>query len=162
MKRMTWSVVVTAVLGLTAYSLADAQGPRRGPAEGQGVIMQEGRGPGGPRWGARGGPGLMMPLRGIDLTDDQRAQIRAIHEAERSERQGPPADVQLRRELQLELYADAPDAQRIADLQQQLLQAESARFAKHAEMQQKVAQVLTPEQRARVRERLESRDGQRQ
>ena len=42
---------------------------------------QERRGPGGPGGprGMRGGPG--MELRGLDLTDDQRAQLRKIREA---------------------------------------------------------------------------------
>jgi Spy/CpxP family protein refolding chaperone len=166
MKRLTVSMVATMVLGLAAYSLADAQAMRRGPGAGFGQGVQEGTVPGfqerGPR---RGGPGRgfgMMALRGIELTEDQQAQIKAIHDAERAERQGPPADAQLRHQLQLELYADVPDAQKISDLQQQLLQAETARLAKHAEIQQKVAQVLTPEQRAQVRERLAAPRGRRQ
>jgi Spy/CpxP family protein refolding chaperone len=101
----------------------------------------------------------MFTLRGLDLTDDQRARIRAIHEEGREARQGPPADVQLRRELQAALYADTPDPAKIAGLQEQLLQAQAARQANQVAIEQKIAQVLTPEQRAQVRERLAGKPG---
>ena len=144
MKRLTLSVMMTAVLGLAAFSLSNAQSgsPGEGP---------RGRGPGGPGGFGRGGVAM---LRGVDLTDEQKASIKAIHDGERQARTGPPADVALRRELQAEIFADAPDAQKIAALQQQLVQAQSEHFAQELAVQQKVAAVLTSEQRAQVRERL--------
>jgi protein CpxP len=165
MKRFTLSVVITAVLGLAAYSLADAQGDRRGPPFGGPGLFQDGPGAGrqGRAHGPRGG-GLMFGLRGLDLTDEQRTQIRAIHEAERGGagsvaggRSGVPVDAALRRELQTQLFADAPDAQKIAALQQELVQAHSARLARQIALEQKIAQVLTAEQRAQVREGLGQR-----
>jgi protein CpxP len=93
-------------------------------------------------------------LRGVDLTDDQKAAIKAIHEAERPAQNGPPADMAVRRQLEAELFADAPDAQKIATLQQQLVQAQGERLAHEIAVQQKVAAVLTAEQRAQIRERL--------
>ena len=142
MKRFTMSVMLTGVLGLAAYTMSGAQEPARAG--------------GGPRPG--GGPGFergeLSLLRGADLTDDQKTAIRSIHEGEREARQGPPAGVQLRRELQAELFAEVPDAQKIAALQQQLVQAEAARLSRQIAIEQKVAQVLTAEQRAKIRERL--------
>jgi len=140
MKRLTLSVVITAVLGLAAYTMAGAQGER-----------ERGFGPGG-----RGGPGrgALSVLRGIDLTDEQQAQIRAIREAERGSREGPPAGLDLHRQLQTEVFADAPDAQKLATLQQQIAQAQTARLAKQVAMEQKIAEILTAEQRATVREKL--------
>lgn len=157
MKRFAFSVVVTAVLGLAAYSLAGAQGIRYGfhgsdarPAG----FFQERLGRGGP-WGGRGrGGGPMFALRGLDLTDDQKEKIKAIHEAERENRQAPPADVDLHRQLRAELYADSPDAGKIATLQDQLAQAQTARLTRQIGIEQKIAEVLTAEQRAQVRERL--------
>ena len=164
MKRFTLSVVITAVLGLTAYSLADAGSARLGfhRFEDAGTGFFQERGPGGPRGRGpgRGGP-MMFGLRDIDLTDEQRAQIRAIHEEERQAQQGPPADLQLHRQLQSALFADAADPQKIAELQQQLLQAQAARLALRIAIELKVANVLTAEQRAQVRERLERGPGQR-
>lgn len=163
MKRFTFSVAVAAILGLAAFSLADAQGGRRGMGRMDGqdpAGPQQERGFGGPRRGPGwrgGGPGFA--LRGLDLTDEQRAQIRGIHESERQAQQGPPADVQLHRELQAAVFADTPDAAKIAALEQQLVQAHSERLARRIAIQQKVAQVLTPEQRAQARERLTARRG---
>ena len=146
MKRFTLSVVMTAVLGLAAYSIADAQGPGR-HGFGQG-------GPGGP--GGPGGRGAAMGLlRGLDLTEQQQAQLKALREADRDSRQGPPADVTLRRQLQTELFADVPDDAKVASLQDQLAAAQSERLAKEVAAEQKIAQVLTAEQRAQVRQRLE-------
>lgn len=87
-----------AILGVAALALAgsaavEAQPARQGaagerprfeqPQRGPGMGMRPGfrRGPGGP--GRPGGPG--MALRGLDLTDEQKAQIKAIHEKTRAE-----------------------------------------------------------------------------
>jgi Spy/CpxP family protein refolding chaperone len=93
-------------------------------------------------------------LRGLELTDEQKASIKAIHEAERSGQADPPADLAIRRQLEAEVFAEAPDAQKIATLQQQLAQAHADRLAQDIAVQQKVAGVLTAEQRAQIRERL--------
>ena len=140
MKRFALSVVMTGVLGLAAYTFSGAQPPARGPE--------------GPR--PRGGPGGagVGLLRGADLTEEQKAAIKAIREAEQSSGQGPSVDGRLRRELQAEVFADNPDVQKIASLQQQLAESQSARLARQIATEQKIAQVLTAEQRARIRERL--------
>jgi periplasmic protein CpxP/Spy len=143
MKRLTLSVVITAVLGLAAYTMAGAQAPGQGRGFGSGG--RSGQGPG------RGG---MVMLRGLDLNEDQQAQIKAIHDAERDSHQGPPAEFELQRQLQAEVFADAPDAQKLTSLQQQIAQAQSARLSNRIATEQKIAQVLTAEQRAKVRERL--------
>ena len=142
MKRLTLSVVMTGVLGLAAFSLSNAQQSGDSP---------RGRGPGGPGGFGRGGVAV---LRGVDLTDEQKASIMAIHDEQRQARTGPPADAALRRDLEAEVFAEAPDAQKIATLQQQFVQAQSERLAHEIAVQQKVAAVLTADQRAKVRERL--------
>ena len=144
MRKLTLSVVMTGVLALAAFTVSSAQqggGPENGP-------RGRGFGPGGP---GRGGVAM---LRGVDLTDEQKAAIKAIHEAERSAGNGPPADMSIRRQLDAEVFADAPDAQKLASLQQQLVQAQAERLAHEIAVQQKVAGVLTAEQRAQIRERL--------
>ena len=142
MKRLILSGVMTGVLGLAAFSLSNAQQSGEAP---------RGRGPGGPGGFGRGGGAV---LRGVDLTDEQKASIKAIHDAERQDRTGPPADATLRRELEAEVFGEAPDAQKIAALQQQLVQAQSERLAHEIAVKQKVAAVLTAEQRSKIRERL--------
>jgi Spy/CpxP family protein refolding chaperone len=54
------------------------RGPGFGQRQGMGQRQGQGfrRGPGGP--GRPGGPG--MALRGLNLTDEQKAQVKAIHE----------------------------------------------------------------------------------
>jgi Spy/CpxP family protein refolding chaperone len=142
MKRFTLSVVMTGVLGLAGYTFSGAQ-PPAGRPDGSGP----GRGPG-------GGRGEIALLRGANLSDEQKAAIKAIREAEPPAANGSIAEPRLRRELDAELFADAPDTQKIATLQQQLAETHSARLARHVAVQQKIAQVLTAEQRANIRERL--------
>jgi Spy/CpxP family protein refolding chaperone len=143
MKRVTMTVVMTGVLALAAFSVSNAQQPGM-PGDGP---RQRGFGPG-------PGRGGIAMLRGLDLTDEQKAAIQAIHEAERPAQAGPPADASIRRQLDAEVFADVPDAQKIASLEQRLVQAQRQRLAHEIVVQEKVAQVLTPEQRASVRERL--------
>jgi Spy/CpxP family protein refolding chaperone len=96
----------------------------------------------------------MMMLRGLDLNDEQQAQVKAIRDAGRDSHQGPPAEFELHRQLQAEIFADAPDAQKVTSLQEQIAQAQTTRLANQIATEQKIAQVLTAEQRAKVRERL--------
>ena len=145
MKRFAYSAVVAGVLGLGAFALADAQA---GAGQEAAAAAQEPsrRGPGG-RMG--------MPFaRLADLTDAQRQQIRTIVEQDRQSRQGAPAEGNLRQQLQAELLADVPDEQKIATLQEQIAQATSESLARHVALQRQIAQVLTPEQRAKAREHL--------
>jgi Spy/CpxP family protein refolding chaperone len=144
MKRIILSVVIAGVLGLAAYTAAGAQG--RGPGFGPGRA-------GGPGFG----PGAGFLLRGLDLTDEQEAQVKAIRQAARGDRQGPPAEVSLHQQLQAEILAEVPDVQKIETIRDQIAQAQVARLAKQVEIEQKIAAVLTPEQRARALERLAKR-----
>jgi Spy/CpxP family protein refolding chaperone len=149
MKRTVWSVVVAVLLAVTAFGFANAQGPgQRGP-----------RGDfGGPGFG-RGGPGGFA--RFANLTDEQKKQVQAILEEDRASRQGPPASMTLRRQLDAEILSDSPDEQKIDTLRQQLVQAHGEELSRQIALQRKIAQVLTPEQRATARERLEQPRGRR-
>jgi Spy/CpxP family protein refolding chaperone len=95
----------------------------------------------------------MMMLRGLDLTESQQEQIRAIREAQPALDAGE-ADRGLHRQLQAELLADVPDMQKLAALQTRIAETQSARLAHRVTVQQQIAQVLTAEQRATLRERL--------
>lgn len=148
MKRFTYSVVFTAVLGLAAMSVAAAQAA--GQQEGlKGAAAEGRRGPGFGR-----GMGMMPGLRGLDLTEAQREQIASIRQAEQDAWGELPAVGPLHRQLQAELFAEAPDAQKISALQVQIAQAESEHLTRRIALEQKIAQVLTADQRAQVRERL--------
>jgi Spy/CpxP family protein refolding chaperone len=154
--RITAGIVATVALALAAYTAAGAQGPARGQGQGQG--QGHGAGPGG--WGPRGGPGMggMLMLRGLELTGQQREQIRGIREAHG----GPGAAIaagQLHRQLRAEILADLPDQQRLSELRQQVLEAHQARIDRQLAVGAEIAQVLTAEQRATLRERLAQAPG---
>lgn len=150
MRNAFKTAVVGAVAAVFVASVAIASGGqdqgRRGPG-GPGFGPGFG-GPGGP--GGPGGRGMGVIVR--DLTDEQRTQVHAIMQEAR--RDGPPADANLRRQLEAELLADAPNDAKIEELRQQILAAEGEGLTRHIVIQKKVAQVLTAEQRAKARERL--------
>ena len=143
MRTILKTGVVGAIAAAFVASVAIAgsqeqQGDRRGP------------GLGGPGRGGRGPlPGLMQ-----SLTEEQRTQVRAILEEQRKGEDGPPVEGRLRRDLEAELLADAPNDQKIETLKQQLLAAQAEGLTRHIAIQRKIAQVLTAEQRATARERL--------
>jgi len=141
MKTILKTGIVGAIAAVLVASVAVAGGQepqRRGPG-------MDGRG--GP--GGRGfGPGIMR-----ELTDEQRDQVRAILQEERG-REGRGGDMNLRRQLEAELLADVPNDLKIEDLKSQILAAQAEGLSKHVEVQKRIAQVLTPEQRAKGRERL--------
>ncbi|HXW03658.1 MAG TPA: Spy/CpxP family protein refolding chaperone [Vicinamibacterales bacterium] len=142
MKKLAFSAVLATVLGVAAFSLADAQSDGQRPGRGPGF----GPGP--------GGRGLIPFARVVDLTEDQRTQIRSILQQAREGRDAGPAGAALHRQLEAELFADVPDEQKIEQLKEQLAQAQAQGLARRIELQKQIAQVLTPEQRAKVREEL--------
>ena len=142
MNSMIKSAVVGAVAAAFVASVAVAQ------SQGPGQQSRGGRGQG------IGGPGGQGRAAMQGLTEEQRQQVRAIMEDGRDAQQGPPADAKLRRALEAELLADAPNDQKIEDLKQQILLAQAEGLSRHISVQKRVAQVLTAEQRAKARERL--------
>lgn len=82
----------SAFAGLTALVLVgaatvQAQPPRRGNPDQRPRLEQRMQGHAGMRGPGfrRGGPGRGMALRGLDLTDEQKTQVKAIHEKTRAE-----------------------------------------------------------------------------
>ena len=155
MKNTIRTAVVGAIAAAFVASIAIA-GQQQGSGDQQRPAFGQGRpgGPGGP--GGRGRGGAMGAVFG-DLTDQQKEQVKAIFEAERQGQQGPPADMKLRQALEQELLADSPNGQKIEELKQQILSAESESLNRHIAVQQKISQVLTAEQRAKARERIAQR-----
>lgn len=150
------NVIKTAVVGAVAAvfvaSVAVASSQQAGgdqQPQRPGAGQRRG-GPGGPGFG-RGGP---MGAIFADLTEQQREQIKAIHDAQRQSEQGPPADAKLRQQLELELLADAPNDQTIESLKQQIAAAQLENLSRHIAVQKQISQILTAEQRAKARERI--------
>ena len=151
MKNMFKTAVVGAVTAAFVASVAVASQQTAGQQEPQRQEMKGRRGgPGGPGGPGRGFGGLVF----ADLTEQQREQVKAIHEAQRDERQTPPADAKLRQQLELELLADSPNDQTLETLKQQIGQSQLEQLTRHITVQKQIAQVLTPEQRVKARERI--------
>jgi len=138
MKRTIWAAVAAMVVAGAVAIPAIAQPP------------QGGRGPGrGP-----GFDGALPILRGLNLTDAQREQIRSITEAQRNTDNPRRNLMDLERQLQAAILADTPDQPKIDELRSAIATASQAELAARIELQSRIAQVLTPEQRAQAREAL--------
>jgi protein CpxP len=146
MTRTIWSAVAALVLAAVVAIPAVAQPPQGG-----------GRGPGrGP-----GFDGALPILRGLNLTDAQREQIRTLTEGQRSAENPRRNLMDLERQLQVALLADSPDQQKIDELKNSIAVASAAELTARIDLQSRIAQVLTPEQRAQAREALEKAPGRR-
>jgi periplasmic protein CpxP/Spy len=145
MTRTMWTAVAAMILAAAVAIPVIAQPP------------QGGRGPGrGP-----GAGGLMPVLRGLNLTDAQREQIRALTDERRAA--GDPGRnlMDLERQLQTAILADTPDQQKIEELKNSIAAASAQELAARIDLQSRIAQVLTPEQRAQAREAVGKGPGHR-
>ena len=136
-----------------------------------GMAAEGGRGFGGREGWAHGGGrhGFGMGLRELNLTDDQKAELKQIHEQQKQAMQ-PLMEQhrQLRDQIEQSLSSGKPDAARIGQLEIQLFNLRSQFKAQHEKMQQSFLNVLTPEQkaqwekvRAERKQRMEERRQQR-
>lgn len=144
MKRSLWMTTGALMLAAVTAIPLMAQPP-------------QGRGPGGRGmgWGGAGGPGPMPILRGLDLSDAQREQIRAIAGAQRAKGAGPQSKVMaLQKQLGLAILADTPDPAKLEELKGAISAARAEELAAQTEVESRIAQVLTSEQRAQARETL--------
>jgi protein CpxP len=154
--------VTTAAVALAA-TLVTAQGGgdagRRGGSDQQvGQQARGGRGQGG-RLGRMGpqGPGGRFGvggLAGLDLTEEQRTKVVALQRAARE--QAAPVEQELRtaqRDLHRELFADARDAAKVAELSAKIAGLDKQLADLHVATTGSLSDVLTAEQRATMRER---------
>jgi periplasmic protein CpxP/Spy len=140
MKRTLWSTVaalaIAAAVAIPVVAQPQGSGQR-----------------GGPGFGGRGGP--FPALRGLNLNDAQREQIRSITQQQRTDDNSPQRKVaDLNKQLHLAILADAPDPQKIDELKTSIAAATAEALTAQVDVQTRIAQVLTPEQRAQAREAL--------
>ena len=115
----------------------DKPGHHRGEGEGR-------RGPGG-RDGMRGRQGMFgggMMMKGVDLTDAQKAQLKQIREANKPNQ----ADFEQMRSLMQAKH----NGTLTADQQAQLKAFRESRKAKGESIRQQIDAVFTPEQKAQI------------
>ena len=138
--RTLWTTL--AALFVAAVALVTVSAQAQGGQERQGPGRGRGFGPGGPPM-----------LQRLNLTDAQREQIRGIVEQQRQPDQAPIKKLDdLQRELHALTFSDSPDRGKIDQLKVDIAQAEAAALDARVELDLKIAQVLTPEQRAQARE----------
>ena len=145
-----------APLVLAAAS-AEASAPKQDQPQQQ---QQRRRGPdgGGPR-GMRGGPG--MEFGGLDLTDDQRAQLRKIREARQSEFKAAGEKLHTAREgMRALMEADSINESAIRSKSQEVAAAEAEVAILNAKVRAESLQILTSEQQAKLKELRANRQGQ--
>jgi Spy/CpxP family protein refolding chaperone len=136
-------VVVTA-LSLAAVMVA-AQGQAGPQSRGGRGMPGRGMGPGAPD---RIGPGLA----GLDLSEEQRTKIAAIHKAARGQTTQIEDELRnARTALHREIYSDARDSARVAELSAKIATTQTQLMQLHVKTEASVADVLTAEQRAALR-----------
>jgi periplasmic protein CpxP/Spy len=138
MKRMLWlSITVIVVAAAAAIP----------------VLAQPPQGRSGPGRGGFGRP--MLLTRGLNLTDAQRDQIRALTEERRNQAENPARKVaELDHQLRLALLTDTLDLRKIEELKAAISAAEAEQLSARIDLESRIVQILTPEQRAQAREAL--------
>ena len=119
-----------------------------------------GRGPEmrGPRRGAMGGPmggpmGIGPGFRRLDLTDDQKAQLKQIVESHRDEFRAAGEKVRAAREgMRTLMDSDTIDENAIRAKSQEIAAAEAEVMILNARVRQQSMQMLTAEQLAKLKE----------
>ena len=151
MKRTIWAAI--AIVAIVAMIPVVAQGPQgRVGRRGFGGLDGQGGGPGG-----RGGPGGPM-IHQLNLTEQQREQVKTILEGQREDRPGANMR-ELQTQLQAAIFADTADLAKIEQLKTAIAAAEAAMLSARIDTELKISQILTAEQRAKARELAANRPG---
>ena len=134
-------------LGLAGAGLAAEQGPGQGEGFGRG----------------RHGRGGRDAMRALNLTDDQKAQLKSMREQQR-EAMKPVREQQraLREQIRAALESGSPDAARIGQLEIQAHQLRLKMKAEHEKAMAAFANVLTPEQKAQWEKLKQEREQRRE
>ena len=140
------AVVTTGFVHAQTQDGAGAPAPRherRGPG-----------GPGGPGGFGRGGfGGPLAMLRQLDLTDDQRAQVRQVMDSHRDEQRAVGERVMAAHRAQRDAVTAAQfDEQAVRAKAAELAAAEADAAVLRAKVHSEVFAVLTPEQQAKAAE----------
>ncbi len=164
---MTTRLKTSIAAGITAMTLAvavpvfvaaqDQPQRRQGPGFGG---PPPGGGPGMPGM-RRGGPmGFGPGFRELNLTDDQKAQLKQIADSHRDEFRAAGEKVGAAREgMRALMEADTIDENAIRAKSQEVAAAEAEIMILNARVRQQSLQVLTSEQQAKLKELRNSRPG---
>ena len=147
--KVVTGVVGLAIVGVSVVAAADAvyaAEAQRGGGRGRGAGM------GGPR-GAGPAGALLPPLRRLDLTDEQREQVRtAIGESREAARTNRRETRAARAALAEATASATVDEDRIRTLAAELGRLAGDAAVRRAQVYAAVWRILTPEQQARAEE----------
>src|SRR5688500_12529309 len=149
---MTTRFKTMIAAGAAALMLAGAAPPllaQDQPPQQQQRQRRGGPGVDGPR-GMRGGG---MEFRGLDLTDDQRAQLRKVREARQPEFKAAGEKLHAAREgMRALIEADTINESAIRGKSQEVAAAEAEVAILNAKVRAESMQILTSEQQAKLKE----------
>ena len=161
---MTKTFKVSLAAGFVAMVLAagsalvmaqEAPGPRRGPGPGMGGPPPGGmRGPGGPM-----GMGMGPGFRELDLTDDQKTQVKSIVDSHQAEFKAVGEKMRAARDgMQALIEADTLDESAVRAKSVEVAAAEADAAILNTKIRTQTLQILTAEQLAKLKELKASRD----
>jgi periplasmic protein CpxP/Spy len=144
MKRTTWAAALglaLAVAGAGTVAVAKEAG--------------EGRG-----FHGRGGPGGFGGFRALELTEEQRTQVKAIFDEQRKASEPQRAQMhELRKQMREQLDSGKADAAAIGQLAIQAHALGSQLREARERVHERIQAILTPEQKAKL-EQMKSERGQ--
>ena len=147
MRKLT-ALFVASTLALGATSMAfaaDTATTTAAPAEGKMMMHHK-------------GPGMhneMMMFKGLNLTDAQKQQIRDIMKSQRDQMKRPPLEE--RRAMHDIIASDTFDKAKAEAQIDKMAEQHKARMLAHMETQNKIYNILTPEQKKQFNTNFEKR-----
>ncbi|EPR9731183.1 ATP-independent periplasmic protein-refolding chaperone Spy [Enterobacter bugandensis] len=140
-------VASTLALGATSMAFAaDTATTTAAPAEGKMMIHHKGK------------PGMhheMMMFKDLNLTDAQKQQIRDIMKSQRDQMKRPPLEE--RRAMHDIIASDSFDKAKAEAQIDKMAEQHKARMLAHMETQNKIYNILTPEQKKQFNANFEKR-----
>lgn len=140
-------VASTLALGATSMAFAaDTATTTAAPAEGKMMMHHKGK------------PGMhheMMMFKDLNLTDAQKQQIRDIRKGERDQMKRPPLEE--RRAMHDIIASDSFDKAKAEAQIDKMAEQHKARMLAHMETQNKIYNILTPEQKKQFNANFEKR-----
>lgn len=147
MRKLT-AMLVASSLALSTVGIAHANEAPKGPAP-EHRMMKDG----GFHHGMGNGAGMEMMFNGLNLTEAQKQQIKGIKDAAHENMRKTRLDE--RREMHGLITADTFDAAKVQSQLDKADEARKARFLSMLETQNKIYNILTPEQKKQYNENFE-------
>ncbi|WP_342320948.1 ATP-independent periplasmic protein-refolding chaperone Spy [Kosakonia sp. BYX6] len=142
MRKLT-ALFVASTLAFGAANLAHAADTTAAPADSKPMMHHKGKGP------------HDMMFKGLNLTDAQKQQIRDIMKSQREEMKRPP--VEEMRAMHDIVTSDSFDKAKAEAQITKMEEQHKAGMLKHMETQNKIYNILTPEQKKQFNANFEKR-----